>query len=340
MRAFVTGATGLLGTNLVHALLQDGHEVKALVRNAAKASKVLKSHERLTIIEGDMEHVPGFAPHLAGSEVLFHTAAYFREYFGPGDHWGKLKAINVDATIALLNAAEQHSLRKVIYTSSSGVIGGTSDSRPADESTPPDEAAMANLYFRSKVIAEQEIGAWLKTHQLPLVHILPTAMLGPSDTGPTSIGKAICDVLDRRLPAVPPGGFEFVDVRDVARAMINAVERGRSGERYILSEGYHSMHELVRIIEQVSGVPAPRLRLTYTMALSVAYMSEFGARLTGTAPQLPVAGIRTMNTLRPVNAEKARRELGIRFRPFTETVRDEVAWFQAHGYTRSRSLSA
>lgn len=337
MRAFVTGATGLLGTNLVHTLLQDGHEVKALVRSAAKASKVLKSHERLTIIEGDMEHVPGFAPQLAGSEVLFHTAAYFREYFGPGDHWGKLKAINVDATIALLNAAEQHGLRKVIYTSSSGVIGGLPNDQTADESTPPDEAAMANLYFRSKVIAEQEIGAWLKTHQLPLVHILPTAMLGPSDTGPTSIGKAICDVLDRRLPAVPSGGFEFVDVRDVARAMINAVERGRSGERYILSEGYHSMHELVRIIEQVSGVPSPRLRLTYAMALSVAYMSEFGARLTGSAPQLPVAGIRTMNTLRPVSAEKARRELGIGFRPFAETVRDEVAWFQAHGYTRSLS---
>lgn len=335
MQAFVTGSTGLLGSNLVRLLLAQGHSVRALARSPQKAQKVLGNHERLELVSGDMEDIPAFAAALDGTEVLFHAAAYFREYFGPGDHWGKLKVINVDATLALLDEAQRRGLRRAIYVSSSGVLGGMPNNAPADENSGHDALTLRNLYFKSKVEGERAIAEWLRTHTLPVVLILPTAILGPSDTAPTNMGQAIVDLLDRKLPAIPPGGFEFVDARDVAQGMLNAVERGKSGERYILSAGYHSMAELAQTVARVSGVPAPRVRLPYAAALAAAYMSEFGARLRGTAPQIPVAAIRSMNLYRPVTAAKAQRELGVTFRPFAETLRDAVAWFRDNGYTSS-----
>ncbi|MBC8171474.1 MAG: NAD-dependent epimerase/dehydratase family protein, partial [Anaerolineae bacterium] len=169
MKAFVTGSTGLLGSNLVNLLLAQGHEVKALVRSEAKARKFL-TDPRIEIIQGDMEKVDGFAAELQGCDVLFHTAAYFREYYGPGDHWATLEKINVHGTIRLLELAEKAVVKKVIYVSSSGVIGRKPDGSPADETTAPDQLAeRENLYFKSKVAAEQAVANFLKTHHLPVV---------------------------------------------------------------------------------------------------------------------------------------------------------------------------
>jgi dihydroflavonol-4-reductase len=281
-----------------------------------------------------MENISGFAAEMEGCDVLFHTAAYFREYYGPGDHWAKLKQINVDGTIRQLDEVEKRGIKRVIYTSSSGVIGGTPDGRPGDESTPPDKFVEENLYFKSKVLAEQAIADWLKAHSLPVVLILPTAMIGPSDAAPTSMGQAIVDLVERSIPAIPPGGFSFVDVRDVAQAMINAVERGRPGERYIVSEAFHTMAQLAWTIERVSGVPAPRLHLPYLVVLGIATLSERVAKRRGTAPRISVSAIRSMRLRREVSAQKAKRELGATFRSFEESLRDEVVWYQQHGYVK------
>jgi dihydroflavonol-4-reductase len=335
MKAFVTGSTGLLGSNLVDTLLAQGYEVKALARSEQKARKLLKD-PGIEIVVGDMEDIDGFKAELQGVDVLFHVAAYFREYYDVGDHWTKLQKINVDGTIKLLEAAEQAGVKKVIYVSSSGVIGNNPDGTPSDENTPPGEFAMQNLYFRSKVIAEEKIAAFLKTHTLPVVLILPTVIVGPQDAAPTVFGQIIIDLMNRKLPMIPPGGMEFVDARDVAQAMINAVERGKSGERYIVSSGFHSMSELVKVVEKASNVPAPRLHAPYAVMLMVARLAETRAKLTNTSSQITVSGIQSLVQVRPHSNAKAKRELGITFRPFEESIHDEVKWYQENGYVGER----
>ncbi|MCU0511477.1 MAG: NAD-dependent epimerase/dehydratase family protein [Anaerolineae bacterium] len=332
MRAFVTGGTGLLGSNVVSLLLAQGHEVLVLARSAAKAAQLLPAG--VTVLTGDMADVPAFAHHLAGVDVVFHTAAYFREYFSTGDHRARLEQINVQATMQLLNAAEAQGVKKVIYVSSSGVIGLKPGGLPGDETTPPDAHTHSNLYFHSKVLAEEAISAWLQTHRLPVVLILPTAIFGPGDSGPTGAGQMILDALTGRLPAIPPGGLSVVDVREVAQAMVNAVERGRSGERYIINHRYYSIGEILALLERLTGIPGPRLPLPYPLALLVATGSELVSRLTGTEPQITVNAIRTLGLRREVRTDKAQRELGIQTRPFEETLRDEVDWFARHGYIK------
>jgi len=335
MKAFVTGSTGLLGSNLVNLLTANGYEVKALARSWEKAARLL-GHTGAQMIAGNMENVDAFTPQLKDVDVLFHTAAYFREYYGPGDHWATLERINVKATIQLLEAAERQGVKKVIYVSSSGVIDTKADGSPGDESTPSDQRATDNLYLKSKVLAEKAIYEFLRSHSLPVVFILPTVMFGPRDAGPTGPGQVILDFLGRKLPGIPPGGFNVVDARDVAQAMLNAVERGKSGERYILNNQYYDLGEILALLSKVSDVLAPTRRIPYPVALAVAHLSEARARLTGTRSALTVNGVRTLNAVLDVRSDKAQRELGATYRPFEETLRDEVNWFVQHGYVAQR----
>ncbi len=337
MKAFVTGSTGLLGSNLVRQLVGAGWEVKALARSKEKAAKLL-GDTRAQVVTGDMENADGFAAELAGCDVLFHTAAYFREYFAPGDHWATLENINVKGTIKLLDEAEKRGVKKVIYVSSSTVIGMKANGEPGDETTPPDAHASENLYAKSKVVAEAAIAEFLKTHSIPVILILPTAMFGPGDAAPTTAGQIILDFIHRKLPVIPPGGFSVVDARDVAQAMIQAVERGKSGERYIINNAYRSLGDIVKQLEQITGIPAPTRQIPYLMALTYAWVMETRARLTGTETVITVNGIRTVGKAYEVKSDKAQRELGATIRPFEDTLRDEIHWYIEHGYVQSPTL--
>jgi dihydroflavonol-4-reductase len=343
MRAFVTGATGLLGNNLVRLLLSEGHEVVALVRSRAKAAQQFPGLP-LTLVEGDMKNVAAFAPAMAGCEVVFHTAAYFRESFQPGEHDDQLKAINVDGSIKLLEAAEQQGVRRVIYTSSSGVIGMRPGEEWGDETTPPDAHTYANPYFHSKVLAEAEIARFLERSALEVVLILPGWMFGPGDAAPTGSGEVILSLINRTLPGMIPGGGAPVDARDVAQAMLNAVSRGISGERYIVGgDRFVSFREIADTFQQVSGLPAPQLDIPRPVAYMIALGSEIAARITGKPALITRQALRTLGARRTTRSSKAIRELGATFRPFAETLRDEVAWFQqqrAPGTTSERAAHA
>jgi dihydroflavonol-4-reductase len=178
MRAFVTGATGLLGSNIVQALLDQGQEVRGLVRSQEKAQRVFPG-AKIDFVTGDMSNVAGFASNLGGCDVLIHTAAYFREYYQPGDHKATLEKINVQGTVDLLIAAEKQGVKKAVHISSGGVIGRKTDGSPGDENTLPSDHATSNLYFASKVDTELAIKRFLKERTLPVVMILPSWMWGP-----------------------------------------------------------------------------------------------------------------------------------------------------------------
>jgi dihydroflavonol-4-reductase len=331
MRAFVTGATGLLGSNLVQALLDQGHEVRGLVRSKEKAQRVFPS-AKIELVTGDMSNVSGFAPSLAGCDVLIHTAAYFREYYQPGEHKTSLEKINVQGTVDLLIAAEKQGIQKAIHISSAGVIGKKLDGAPSDENTLPDDHSASNLYFASKIDAELAIKRFLKERKLPVVMILPSWMWGPGDSAPTAAGKLVIDFLNKKIPGVVDGGCSMLDARDVAQATIQAVERGKSGERYIVGGQYFDLAQVLTTLERVTGVPAPTRKIPYGLSLAVGAASQTWARITGTPALITIAGLRTMHARVAVDSAKAIRELGASFRPFDDTVRDEVAWFRAHGY--------
>lgn len=334
MKAFVTGSTGLLGSNLVRLLLAQGHSVKALARSKEKAARIL-GDTKAEIVMGDMQDVAAFADEMAGCDVLFHCAAYFREYYNPGEHWPILQAINVDGVTKILEAAERVGVKKAIHVSSSGVIGHE-NGRPGDESTPPSPITYENLYFKSKILAEERVQAFLKTHQMPVVLILPGWMMGPSDAAPTDAGQVILDLLHGTLPGMIDGGNPIVDARDVAQGMINAVEQGKSGERYIIGGVYHSLNQVAQTVHQLTGVRVPGWTIPYPLALVVAWASETVARLRGTETVMTVSGIRTLHAGVRLNSQKAERELGVSFRPLAETLADEIEWYAKHGYLKKQ----
>jgi dihydroflavonol-4-reductase len=330
MKVFVTGATGLLGSNLVRALRAEGHSVKALVRSKEKAQRQL-GDTGAELVAGDMEDVPGFAGALGGVDVVFHTAAYFREYYSAGDHWPKLEAINVRGTLALAEAARAQGVKRLIHTSSSGTIGLKPDGSPGDEETPPGPLAERNLYFKSKLLTADQLRALAARTGLEVVQILPGWMFGPGDAAPTASGRLVLDFLNRKLPAIPPGGTSAVDARDVATGMIRAAERGRAGEKYILGGDFVTLAEVIRTLEQVSGQSGPRARIPYPVAFVYAAISQSWAKLTRAESLVTLQGVRMMQARLAVTSAKAEQELDWKHRPLRETLANEVLWYRSQG---------
>ena len=330
--AFVTGATGLLGGNVTRELVRHGWRVRALVRSPEKAQRLLGDLD-VELVTQDLANVDAYADSLEGVDTVFHTAAYFREYYQPGNQWETMKQINVDATMGLLKAAEKRGVRRVVHTSSSGVIETrTANGDSADESAPFSSFAEENLYFKTKVLVEQEIAGFLESSHLDVVLILPGWMIGPGDAGPTSAGQLILDLMKGKLPGVVDGGTSAVDARDVAQAMITAADKGRRGERYLVAGSLTTLVQIAHTLEEVTGTPMPKRVIPRPIAMIIAHLSDFTARITGGVSKMPVAGIKTLSERVTLSSDKAKRELGVAFRPLSETLTDAVAWYRQHGY--------
>ena len=330
--AFVTGATGLLGNNLVRELVSQGARVKALVRSMEKGRQQFEATDSIELIEGDMTDVATFAEHLHDCDVLFHTAAYFRDNYKGGSHWAKLKAINVEGTERLLEQAYRAGVRRFVHTSSIAVLNGEAG-MPIDETClrRPEEA---DDYYRSKILADERVFAFLDKH--PEMHaslVLPGWMWGPGDLGPTSSGQLANDVMRGKLPGLVAGSFSVVDARDVAQAMILAAERGKRGERYLAAGQHMTMHQLVPLLGAIAGVKTPTRTLPLPLLYLLATLQEAYARLSGKPVLLSLATVRLMvkeANRSHFNHAKSERDLGLTFRPLEQTLQDTVAWLRNH----------
>lgn len=330
--ALVTGATGLLGNNLVRELLAQGFRVRALVRSAAKAERQFAGLP-VEFVIGDILAVDAFAPMLAGVDVVFHTAAYFRDSYTGGRHWPQLHAANVLGTRALLEHAYAAGVRRFVHASSIAVLRGKRG-QVVDETMLRDERD-ADDYYRSKILADREVLGFLDRHaDFWAAMVLPGWMHGPGDMGPTSAGQTMLDVAGGKLPGVPPGSVCLVDARDVARAMIQANAKGRRGERYLAAGRHMTMVEALPLMAQALGVKAPTRRLPMALLYVIAAIGEAKARITGKPVLFSWAMARTMATeddRSRFSSAKSEAELGLRYRSVETTLRDEVAWLRAAG---------
>lgn len=330
--AFVTGATGLLGNNLVRALLAKDVTVRALVRSRDKAKQQFPSLS-IELVEGDINQTETFAQQLAGVDIIFHTAAYFRNNYQGGKHWPQLYATNVVGTARLLEASYQAGVRRFVHTSSTATLRAK-PGELADESMLRDERE-ADDYQRSKILADREVLKFLEAHSdFWAAFVLPGWIHGPGDLGPTSAGQTVLDYLNRRRPGVPPGGFSVVDARDVADGLIRVAERGKRGGRYIIAGRPMTMAEVFATLEKVSAIPSPRSKVPLAALYIIGALSELRARLSRKPALISWATVQLIareGDRNKYDHSKSERELGIRFRSVEQTFRDEIEWFRAQG---------
>ena len=334
MNCFVTGASGFIGANLVHELCARGHRVKALLRPGADLRGLHGAEfERA---DGDVTDPASLATALRGCDWCFHVAASYHLWLRD---YRPMYAANVEGTRNVISAAARAGCSRIVYTSTVGCIGlpklDSGTIVPTDENTLVAEAQMSNHYKRSKWQAET-VALGFARQGIPVVVVNPSAPVGPRDVKPTPTGKVIVDFLNRKMPAYLDTGLNFVHVRDVAAGHVLAAERGRPGERYILghAQGNWTLQQAFARLQEITNLPAPRVRVPYFVALLAAHVDETVSALTGKAPKAPLAGVRMAKYKMFFNPAKAIRELGLPQTPPEQALGDAVEWFQKNGYVR------
>jgi dihydroflavonol-4-reductase len=331
MLCFVTGASGFVGANLAHELAARGHRVKALVRPTADLTGL--AGVPVELVQGDISDRGWLEKTMRGCDWCFHVAASYHLWLRD---YRPMYAANVDGTRHVLEAAAAAGCQRIVYTSTVGCIAlpVERDGKivPTDEASPVSGAQMSNHYKRSKWQAE-EVARELAAKGLPVIIVNPSAPIGPRDVKPTPTGQIIVDFLNRRMPAYMDTGLNWVHVRDVAAGEILAAEKGKAGERYILgnASGNWTMRETMAVLEELSGVPAPKFRVPYVVALLAAHGNEAVSAISGQPPKAPLAGVRMAKYKMFFNPAKAISELGLPQTPPRQALADAIAWFKQNG---------
>ncbi len=328
MKVFVTGATGFIGASLARELLRDGYQVRALARPNSDRRNL--HGLELEICEGDLRDRRSLEEGLKGCDMLFHAAADYRLWTRTPD---AMYDTNVGGTRNILEAALKQGVSRVVYTSSVGTLGNPGTGEPGNEATPVTLADMVGHYKKSKFLAEREAESFLDKG-LPLVIVNPSTPVGRLDIKPTPTGKIIVDFLNRKMPAYLDTGLNIIDVEDCARGHILAAVKGRIGEKYILGNENLTLQQIFAMLERITGLPAPRVRLPYAPILAAAYVNEAIARCTGREPLIPLAGVQMARKFMFFDSSKAVAELGLPQRPARDALAKAVEWFRDNGYVK------
>ncbi|MGH9841130.1 MAG: hopanoid-associated sugar epimerase [Blastocatellia bacterium] len=327
MRAFVTGATGFIGGNLVRALLADGHQVRALVRPASDQRNIARLPVEIT--EGDLEHQQKLMDAVVGCDVVFHVAAHYSLWAKDRD---AIYRANVVGTGNLLAAARAARVKRFIHTSSVAAIGVPAPDALGTEETRTTVEALVSDYKKSKFLAEQ---AALRAAQegLDVVIVNPSTPVGAHDVKPTPTGEIVLRFLHGRMPAYVHTGLNLIDVEDVARGHILAWQRGRRGERYILGNRNLSLKAMLDLLAAITGKRAPRIAIPHFVPLAVAFVDErVLAHYFGKTPRVPVYSVQMSRKPMYYDSSKAIRELGLPQSPIERALEKAVAWFETNGY--------
>src|SRR5262245_20311911 len=327
MTTLVTGATGFVGAHLVRQLLARGDAVRVLVRPTSALGPLVGLD--VEVARGDLRDGAAVRAAVRGVRRIFHVAADYRL-------WAKdpaeLYETNVFGTQNVLSAIDA-GVERVVYTSTVATIAVPRDRLP-DEETDASLDEMIGHYKRSKLIAERAVREAAR-RGAPVVIVNPTTPVGPGDWRPTPTGQIIVDFLCGRLPAYVQTGLNLVPVEDVARGHVLAAERGRVGERYLLSGSNLTFEALLDALASVSGHPAPRPRLPWRVAMAIGMADQFMARLRGHDPRIPIDGVRMARHRMWVNCTKAGRELGFVPGSIDAALERAVEWYRQRGYVQA-----
>jgi dihydroflavonol-4-reductase len=325
-KTLVTGGTGFVGRAIVAELLAAGREVRVLARNPDHPALAGLAVE---VAVGDLRDPGSLRRSLDECTNLFHVAADYRLWVPNPE---KMYAVNVGGTRNLLDAAAARGITRVVYTSTVGTLGNPGDGTPGTEDTPVSLAEMVGQYKRSKFVAEQ-VALEFAAQGLSLVVVNPSTPVGPWDSRPTPTGDMILDFLKGRMPAYLETGLNLIHVRDVARGHLLAEARGQAGEKYILAHENLSLSQIFALLAEISGLPAPRVKLPYWPVLGLAYLNEFWANhVSGRPPRMPVTAIRMAKKYMYFDNAKAVKYLRLTLTPVRQALQEAVDWFRQHGY--------
>ena len=333
MQTLVTGATGFVGSHLTRQLLDAGHDVRALYRSSGKLA--ILDGLPVEPILGDLDDVESLKRACDGCDVVFHVAA--KADYWKDDDRDALWRINVDGTLNVLDAAKSASVRRVVFTSSASTIGIRADGQPADETRAFNLPPERFWYAWTKAQAEA-IAAEFAADGQDVVTLNPTVVIGPGDLNAISGSFIIETARYRWATPVSSGALAVIDARDVARAHVIAMQRGRSGERYILNAANLSYRQWYDMIAAACDVRAP-------MLLTPDWLLEPTARLIKTLRRLGIQTPMDENQVRlggsrvVFDGEKANRELCAPQIDIATSLRDTWQWYAERGYIKQNLLT-
>ncbi|MDN5864758.1 MAG: NAD-dependent epimerase/dehydratase family protein [Gammaproteobacteria bacterium] len=328
-RVLVTGVTGFVGAAVARAFHTAGYRVRALVRDEARARALHDTGYETAL--GDLAEPHSLPGALADCSFLAHVAADYRLFVTDP---APLYRVNVDGTLALMRAARSAGIQRIVYTSSVATIGHRDDGRPADETARGRLEDMAGHYKRSKFLAEEAVRKFCAKTGLPTVIVNPSAPVGPGDVKPTPTGRMVLDAARGRMPAYLDTGLNIVHVDDVGEGHRLALERGESGERYILGGENLALREIFTRIAHLGGQRPPRIRLAPGPLVPIAWLAEALARLSHTTPRLTRDELAMARHPMYYSSARAEQRLGYTHRPAEAAFRDALAWFAAAGQLR------
>jgi dihydroflavonol-4-reductase len=332
MLAFVTGATGFVGSHVAAALAEQGADLRVLVRTGSD----LRNLEGLKAdrVIGDLRDPASIEKAVAGCEVVFHVAADYRLWVRDPD---EMYRANVEGTRAILEAARKNDVRRVVYTSSVATMGfaANNSGHLADEASPVSLDNMIGHYKRSKFMAEQ-VALEAGRSGMDVVVVNPTTPVGERDIKPTPTGRIVLDFLKKKFPAYVDTGLNLVDVRECARGHLAALEKGRSGERYILGGENLTLKQILDKLGVITGLPSPTIRVPYFVALATGVVDEVvTGRILGREPRATIDAVRMGRKKMFVSSAKAERELGWKIVPVDGALARAAAWFKANNYVQA-----
>jgi len=326
MTILVTGATGFIGAAVVRTLLDDGMSLRCLVRKDSDRSNL--EGLALEYAEGDVTDLDSIRRALQGCDRVIHMAAIYAIWLKDPN---LMYRVNVNGTHKVLTACREANIEKVVYVSSTAALGAHGTT-PANECAEFNMASTGDHYFISKYQSEQ-LALDFAAKGLPVTIVNPSVPLGPRDIKPTPSGALIINVMKGLLPGYIDGGLNLIDVRDCARGIVNALARGKNGEKYVLGNRNVRMKEFFDLIVQVAGFgKAPAIRFPVFMAVQSGYAYELLARITGKPPINTAAWVRVGSHYSWWDSSRAVRELGLPQTPVEESIAQAIAWFKGKAY--------
>lgn len=327
MKVFLTGATGFVGSHVARVYAAAGAELRLLTRSSSNLSAIEGLNAEVVV--GDLRDPQRLRSAIQGCEAVVHVAADYRLWVRDPT---AMYAANVDGSRELLRIAREEGVRRVVYTSSVATMGFRKDGTIVDESSPVSIADMIGHYKRSKFLGEQEAIKAARAGQEVMI-LNPTTPIGAGDAKPTPTGRIVVDFLNKEFPAYVETGLNLVDVLEVARMHLVALDRGTPGERYILGGENLTLKQILDRMSSITGLPSPTMKVPNAVAMAFAFFDEnITGRLLGKQPRATVEAVRMGQKMMFASSAKAERELGFKVLPVYSALRAAIEWFVEHGY--------